>query len=465
MADVECDVAVIGAGTAGLSAERAAREAGAKTLLIDPYFAGTVCANVGCMPSKLLIAAGNAAARARGAGVFGVHASPEIDGVAVMERVRAERDRFVAGAKKAIHERPEGVLIKSNAEFDGSDGLILDDGRRITAKAVVIATGSSPSVPGPFRDLEKPVLTNQTIFELPDLPKTLAVIGAGVIGVEIAQAMARLGVEVCVFDLSEKLGFVREDAVERAARQALAADVTLHLGTSPGPSVEDGQFRLRWGDNQSALFEHVLVATGRPPSVEGLGLETTGAELDKHGSPAYDKHTLQIGKLPIYIAGDANGDSPVLHEASAEGTIAGRNAARHGDPFRAERMPHFAITFTDPPVASVGLGPDAADFCGTSDYSDQGRAKVEARAHGVVRIYADKDARLIGADLCAPGGDHMAHLLLWAIIEKLPAQEVLRRPFYHPTLEEGLRQALREICSCSGKEDPADWAIGDAPGS
>jgi dihydrolipoamide dehydrogenase len=197
MAALDCDVAVVGAGTAGLAAERSARRAGAKTLLIDDGFVGTTCASVGCMPSKLLIAAAHAAHAIRSASVFGIGAQePFIDGPAVMRRVRRERDVFVAGTLKSIAAIPDDIKLRARAHFVDQTTLALDDGRIISAKAIVIATGSRPMVPAMFQALGSLALTNETIFELVGLPASIAVVGAGTLGLELAQALVRLGVDV-----------------------------------------------------------------------------------------------------------------------------------------------------------------------------------------------------------------------------------------------------------------------------
>lgn len=179
-ADLDCDVAVIGAGTAGLAAERAARRQGARTLLIDDRWAGTTCASVGCMPSKLLIVAGEAHHAVRRAGTFGIAVgSVSVDGAAVMARVRRERDQFVAATKEGFAKLPEGVAQQATARFVAPDRLQLSNGKTISARSVIIATGSYPLVPEPFDALGERALTNETIFELPDLPRSLAVIGTG----------------------------------------------------------------------------------------------------------------------------------------------------------------------------------------------------------------------------------------------------------------------------------------------
>jgi dihydrolipoamide dehydrogenase len=168
----------------------AARKAGAKTLLIDDRFAGTTCASVGCMPSKLLIAAARAVFDARKASTFGIETKTSVDGRAVMARVREERDRFVAETLKSIERIPAGICVRRRARFSDATTLALDDRRKVSAKAVVIATGSLPSVPKPFEKLGDIVLTNETIFELESLPRSVAVVGAGPLGLELAQAMA-----------------------------------------------------------------------------------------------------------------------------------------------------------------------------------------------------------------------------------------------------------------------------------
>ncbi|RZK92091.1 MAG: dihydrolipoyl dehydrogenase, partial [Methylobacterium sp.] len=173
-----CDVAVIGAGTAGIAAFRAAEAAGADAVLIERGPGGTTCARVGCMPSKLLVAAAAAAHDARRASLFGVAVSGvSVDGPAVMARVRAERDRFVAGVRDGLDAIPSAKRLAGEARFLDARTLALGDDRRVAFRAAVIATGSSPSIPKPLAPLGDAVLTTDTVFELPDLPASLAVIG------------------------------------------------------------------------------------------------------------------------------------------------------------------------------------------------------------------------------------------------------------------------------------------------
>ncbi|TCP98491.1 dihydrolipoamide dehydrogenase [Sphingomonas sp. PP-F2F-A104-K0414] len=471
MTKLTCDVAIIGAGTAGLAAERSARRNGAKTLLIDEGFGGTTCASVGCMPSKLLIAAGNAMHAVEQASVFGVEASGRVDGVAVMTRVREERDAFVAGVEASIDKLPDDVKIEARAKFAGATVLSLSDGREVHAKAVVIATGSSPMIPAMFDAVRDRVLTNESIFELNDLPKSLGVVGAGALGLELAQAMARLGVETMVFDTGDTIGGLKDHHVGEAYHAILSREMPILLGVELEVTPEDDGVTLSWSGPASGKqrFDYLLVATGRPPRIKGIGLETTGLTLDEHGMPEYNCETMQCGTAPIFIAGDADHDRAVLHEASSEGTIAGRNAASYPEVTPGKRTVPFAITFTHPNVAVIGKiakDDDADSVIGTASYDDQGRAKVEACNAGLARFYADRrDGRLTGATMAGPAVEHSAHLIAWAIQSGWTATEVLDLPFYHPTFEEGMKGALRSICSEVHAPTPPDRDDGFTPGT
>lgn len=461
-----CDVAIIGAGTAGLVAEKHARDQGASTRLIDAEFAGTTCANVGCMPSKLLIAAADVAQAVRDAGRFGITATPQIDGAAVMRRVRRYRDAFVKGVTDGFARLPPGTCLRGRARFVAPGELELADGTRIHARAVVIATGSRPALPAAFRAVEQRVLTNRNIFEMADLPAAVGVIGSGPVGLELAQALARLGVRVAVFDQGKRIAGLPA-GIGAELQRILRAEFPIHLGQSPRAEYGDADrtdVRLTW-DAGSAKFDWLLVAAGRPPQLDALQLDKAGLQLNDKGMPEIDAATLQCGSAPIFIAGDANGLHPLLHEAADDGAVAGRNAANYPELRRAERSVPIAITFCRPTAAVVGKLPPAGDpdvVTGATDYSRQGRAKVIGQAHGLCEIYASRaDGKLTGAALCAPGGEHLAQQLAWAIGDGLTASQMLGRPYYHPTLEEGLRTALRQICR--QVSTPAAWNHTDQP--
>lgn len=466
---LRCDVAVIGAGTAGLAAERAARATGARTLLIDPHFNGTTCATVGCMPSKLLIAAAHAAHAARSTALFGITVTGvEVDGKAVMQRVRDERDRFARLTREGFEDIPDDVRIRARAAFVGPDTLELDDGRRVQARSIVIATGSSPFVPDDYAGLGDRLLTNETVFDLVELPKRLAVVGSGPIGLELAQAMARLGVAVTLLDRGDRLGGIRCPTVHAALKDIIDDDLTLALGVAVTVTATDGGVALEWTGDASGddVFDYVLVATGRPPNLDGLNLAVTGLALDDDGVPVHDRATMRCGDSDIFLAGDVADDLPLLHEASHDGAIAGRNAVALPAAIGTERFTAFSLTFTSPPVARIGQSEEDGVITGTADFSDQGRARVEGRNRGALTLYAAApDGRLIGADLCTPATEHLAHMLTWAIQQRQTASQLLEMPFYHPTIEEGLKNALRTICAATPIAMPQDQDEGAPPGA
>jgi len=196
-------------------------------------------------------------------------------------------------------------------------------------------------------------------------------------------------------------------------------------------------------------FDYVLLAAGRTPNLEDLGLENTGARLDERGRPAYDPATLRVGDTPLFMAGDVNGILPLLHEAADDGRIAGGNAARYPDVRASERRAPLSIVFTDPQLAAVGLRfnelPDDAAV-GEVDFSNQGRSRIMLRNYGKLRVYARRsDGVFLGAEMAGPAMEHMSHLLAWAVQQRLTVGQMLAMPFYHPVVEEGLRTALQHL--------------------
>jgi dihydrolipoamide dehydrogenase len=464
------DVAIIGAGTAGLNARREAEKAGKSFVLIESGPYGTTCARVGCMPSKLLIAAAEAAHGMSRAEIFGVHPGEwRVDGRAVMERVRAERDRFAGFVVDATERIPAEARLRGRARFVDTTTLEVDDHTRVKAKTVVIASGSSPWIPPPFDALPDRVDVNDDVFEWPELPKSVAVVGTGIIGLELGQALGRLGVEVAFFNPFDELGPFTDPELQRVSREVFAKELDLHVGVGDIAAERvDAGVRIAWnegGERHERTFERVLASAGRRPNLAALELENTGLELDARGRPPWNPLTCQCGDAPIFLAGDASGHRPLLHEASDEGHIAGSNAARYPDVTVHVRRTGLTIAFTEPQIGIVGhpwreLGDDVA--VGQVSYANQGRARVIAQNQGLVRLYARcGTCTLLAAEMLGPGVEHMAQLVAWAVQHKLTVQDALSMPFYHPVLEEGLRTALRDLAKalkvaggCRGEDMP-----------
>ena len=454
------DIAIIGAGTAGLNAVREAQKSGKSWLLIEPGPYGTTCARVGCMPSKLLIAAAEAAHdAAHRFGELGIRVGPvAVDGAAVMERVRRERDRFVGFVVDDTRSLPEQNRLCGRARFVDATTLeveLADATVRVATAATVIATGSSPVVLPVFDAVRDRLLTSDTIFELSELPGSMAVIGTGIVGLELGQAMSRLGVDVTFLDRSEHVGPCTDPEVIDCIDEVLSAEIRLQLGADiVSAKPRGGQVEIAWrqadGAEQSGVFDTVLIAAGRRADLDSLQLAATGLELDDRGLPPWDPRTTQCGELPIFLVGDANGYRPVLHEGGDEGRIGGENAARWPEVQRHDRRTPLTVVFSDPQIAMVGaryreLAPEQIAI-GAVSFVNQGRARVMAVNRGIMRIYARRDGCvLLGAEMFGPRMEHMAHLLAWAVQQQVTVQQLLQMPVYHPTLEEGMRSALRDL--------------------
>ncbi len=459
MKTLHTDIAILGAGTAGLAAYRAAKAAGKRALLIEggPY--GTTCARVGCMPSKLLIAAAEAAHQAAHTAPFGVHVEGEVtvNGEEVMDRVKRERDRFVGFVLEGVENISAEDKIRGYARFESDTVLRVDDHTEIHASRVVIATGSRPSVPPPFRGLGDRLVLNDDVFAWDDLPRRVAVFGPGVIGLELGQALARLGVEVRVFGVSGSLGGISDPQVRHSARKIfqqefyLDPDARVLETQRVGDEVEVRYVTLD-NSERTERFDYALVATGRRPNVDGLGLENTSLQLNAQGVPLFDRDTMQAGESAIFIAGDANADAPLLHEAADEGRIAGENAARYPEVRQGLRRAPLAVVFSDPQIALAGQGharlTPGTFVTGEVDFSDQGRSRVMLKNRGLLHVYADiATGRFLGAEMVGPSAEHIGHLLAWAVQQELTVARMLEMPFYHPVIEEGLRTALRDAAA------------------
>ena len=444
------DVIIVGAGSAGLAALREVRKRTQRFVIINDGPWGTVCARVGCMPSKLLIEAANAFHRRDTFEEFGIRGAGHLtlDISAALQRVRRLRDDFVASTRKTTEELGERA-ISGRARLLAPDRLEVN-GQELRARKIIIATGSRPIVPSAWQSLGGRLLTTDTLFEQETLPARMAVIGMGPIGVEMAQALSRLGIQVTAFSSSETVAGLTDPQVNAVATELLTREFQIHFGDKADLSaVSDGvQVSAR---STKVIVDGVLVALGRRPNIENLGLETLGVALDQHGMPPINTGTMQIADLPVFMAGDANDQVPLLHEAADEGHISGLNAMQSNLICFKRRTP-LAIVFSDPNIAVVGNRFQALDnaniLIGEVSFDRQGRARASQRNKGIIRLYAEAGSgRLLGAEMCAPAGEHMAHLLALAIDRALTVQDMLRLPFYHPVLEEGLRTALRALAA------------------
>jgi dihydrolipoamide dehydrogenase len=377
-----------------------------------------------------------------------------IDGRAVMQRVRRERDRFVGFVLEAVQRWPEAHRLRGHARFLDDHTLQVGDHTRVQAGRIVIATGSAPQVPAGWREaLGDRLIVNDEVFEWDDLPASAAVVGAGVIGLELAQALHRLGVRTRLFARGERVGPLSDPALQALTREIVADELPLTLNATPMQVERDGDgVRLRLPGREPERFDVLLCATGRLPRLAGLGLERTTLPLDPDGVPVVDRRSGQVGNTHVFLAGDAANDRPLLHEAADDGRIAGDNAGRWPDVRMRPRRAPLAVVFSDPQLMLAGashaeLVASGVGFeTGAVSFDDQGRSRVIGRNQGALHVYGERGSgRFLGAEMIGPAAEHLGHLLSWSVQRGDTVQQMLDSPFYHPVIEEGLRTALRHL--------------------
>jgi pyruvate/2-oxoglutarate dehydrogenase complex dihydrolipoamide dehydrogenase (E3) component len=442
---LEADLCVIGAGSGGLSVAAGAAQLGRKVVLIERGRMGGDCLNYGCVPSKSLIAAAGMAQAMRSGAPFGIRpVAPEVD----FAKVRAHVQDVIAGiAPTDSVERFEGLgvtVIKGAARFTGPAEVAVD-GQRIGARRFVVATGSRPAAP-PVPGLDRvPYLTNETVFELGVLPERLVVLGGGPIGCELAQAFRRLGAAVTLVDLGpimpkddpELTAVVRARLVEEGIELRERVKV---LAAEAGPTLvieADGQRERLTGT-------HLLVAAGRLPNVEDMGLDKAGVAFDRKGLQV--DAGLRTTNRRVYAIGDCAGGLQFTHVAGYHAGIVIRNALFRL-PAKAATDAIPWVTYTDPELAAVGLGEAAAKERGIAvevarwRYAENDRARAERQTEGLVKAIIGKRGRIMGAAIVgARAGDL---ILPWVIAvgQKMTAATLAGTVVPYPTLGEISKRA------------------------
>ena len=452
MKERKVDVAIIGSGSAGLYALGKVRPSGKSFVLINGGALGTTCARVGCMPSKAVIQVAEDFYRRNVFNRYGIegHEDMNLTIPEAMEYVQDLRDIFVERVlSNSTDKLPEENFIAGYARFVETDLLEIDNGELIRAESIIIATGSRPLILRAWETFRDRIITTDEFFELEDLPRSIAVVGLGVIGLEIGQSLRRLGLEVTGIDQLETIGGLSDPEVARTAIEVFGKEMPLWLGHAAQVSETDnGMLRVQAGERVVEV-ERVFASMGRTPNLDKLGLADIGLELDARGIPVFDPGTMRLGETRIYIAGDVTGERPLLHEAGDEGRIAGHNAIS-AEPTAFRRKTPLSITFCDPNIVVVGarfadLDP-ASTATGQIQMGPVGRAMIMAKNRGLIRVYADKgNGRLLGAEMACPKGENLGHLLAWCIQQEMTVGEILQMPFYHPVIEEALQAALYDL--------------------
>jgi mercuric reductase len=447
------DLAVIGAGSAGFAAAIAAAEQGANVALIGHGVIGGTCVNVGCVPSKTLIRAAeslhHAGAAARFAGIWAESRVPDWSALV------AQKDELVAGLRQAKYAN---LLREYNtiAYLDGparlADGGVAVNGALVKTPKVVITTGARPAVP-PIPGIETiDYLTSTSALDLKTLPKSLLVVGGGFVGVELAQMFARAGVEVTIVCRSRLLPAAEPEIAEALSRFFQHEGITLNCGVAYDfcrQSDTGVELSVRRDDRQRILAgERLLIATGRSPNVEQLGLAEAGVRQAKGGAIEVDDR-MRTTRLGTYAAGDVTGRDAFVYMAAYGAKLAAMNAL-NGDSLVYDNRAMPAVVFTDPQVASVGLtelqaraaGMEVATAVLLLDHVPRALAARDTR--GLIKLVADiKSGKLLGAHILAPEGADSIQTAALAIKAGMTVSALGEMIFPYLTTVEGLKLAAQ----------------------
>ncbi len=418
---IKADLCIIGAGSGGLSVAAGAAQMGARVVLIEKHKMGGDCLNYGCVPSKALIAAAHAADVVRGAGQFGVNGhEPDIDFLKVHDHVKGV---IAAIAPHDSVERFEGLgvdVIQDHGRFVARREVEAG-GHRIRARRFVIATGSKAAVPTVEGIDDVPYLTNETVFDLTERPEHLIVIGGGPIGSELAQAHRRLGARVTLLQRSTILPKDDPDAVDVVRMRLIEDGVAVREMVDIRRVERDGNgiavTLRRHGVEERLTGTHLLIAAGRRPNVEGLGLEDAGIAYTPQGIDVDDR--LRTSNRRVFAIGDVSCPYQFTHVAGYHAGIVIRNALFHM-PAKADHGSVPWVTYTDPEVAHVGLQEGAArDRHGdrvravSFSFADNDRAQAERATDGLIKAVIGRKGRVLGATIVGPRAGEL--ILTWVL--------------------------------------------------
>ncbi len=447
------DIIIIGAGTAGISAYKEAVKHTQNILIINQGPWDTTCARVGCMPSKVLISTANRMHDIEHADEVALSSTGTIDTSQVMPHVRKLRDQFTAATIKDVDRWNPEHKISASAKFINAN-TVEAAGQRYQAKTFIIAVGSTPNYDTDWKNILKDrLITSDDIFELTELPQSMAVIGSGVIAIELAQAMTRLGVKTTVFARSRKVGALTSPELQQVAQDVLSQELDIRFEVLPEHvRLENEKVILSFKQNNqdhTVEVDYVLSATGRRSLLSSLQLENIDPTFADIKNLKINDASKQLADYPIFIIGDAHTQNPIQHIAATDGRNVVQNCLNFPNIQTLDAPSPLSIVFSAPEMAIAGLShkqllqKNILFATGKVSFETQGRATVLGKNKGAAEVYVDMQSRkLLGAELFVESAEHMAHLLSWIIAEDLTIDEVLTKPFYHPTLEEGLRTAL-----------------------
>ncbi|MDP1955224.1 MAG: FAD-containing oxidoreductase [Polaromonas sp.] len=449
------DAIVIGAGQAGPAlAARCARE-GLRTAVIERGHFGGTCVNVGCVPTKTMVASARAIHMARRGAEFGFSAGPV---QVALERIKARKDAIVLASRSGVQQWMQGLkqaeVIQGHAVFTGPQTIAVN-GRALTASRIFINVGGRSVVPGLPGLSDVPYLDNTSIMDLTEVPDHLVIVGGSYIGLEFAQMMRRFGARVTVVERSQKLLAREDEDVSDGIRAILEAEgVVFQLGAECLSLARDGS-RVVVGavceaGTPALVGSHVLLAVGRRPNTDGLGLETAGIEMDERGYIAVDDQ-LGTSAEGVWAVGDCNGRGAFTHTAWNDHEIVVANLFDN-DPRRvSERTACYAL-FIDPALGRVGLTEREVRATGRPALIAKmpmqrvGRAREAGETQGFMKVLVDAGTQhLLGAAILGLNGDEVVHGLLDIMAAGLPYTAISRTMHIHPTVSELVPTLLQQL--------------------
>lgn len=466
------DLIVLGSGQGGGPLAGAFARAGRRVALVERAHVGGTCVNEGCSPTKTIVASARVAHLARRAPEYGVHCTgaPEVrvDLARVRERKQAIVDSFRSGSERSL-EKSGANLVRGHARFTAPRTVEVqatsDDprgattaGRRLSGDVVVISTGLRPAIP-PLPGLaDTPYLTSTSVMELTEVPPHLLVLGGGYVGVEFAQAYRRFGSRVTIVQRGAHLLGREDDDVADAVADILREDGIEVLLSAEAVRVETrrGEIRLAWrgtgttddsskagADERTIVGSHLLVATGRRPNTDDLGLEAAGISFDSHGYVTVDER-LRTSVEGVYAMGDVKGGPAFTHISYDDFRILRRNLLEGGNATTDGRLVPSTV-FIDPQLGAIGMTEREAREAGHSirvarlPMSQVARALEVDESRGFMKAVVDADTRqILGARALGLEGGELATLFQVAMMGKLPYTALRDGVFSHPTLAESL---------------------------
>ncbi|HJO04805.1 MAG TPA: dihydrolipoyl dehydrogenase [Acidobacteriota bacterium] len=456
--DVQIEVAVIGAGPGGYVAAIRAAQLGLRVAVIEKEFVGGTCLNVGCIPSKALLDASHLFSQIRKASAFGIQVEGASVDFAGMQRHKARVVKTLTAGVRGLLKRHGVEQLTGTARFDAPGVLAVrsPDGPDLTVRAdnVIVATGSvEAQLPGvPFDDTI--VISSRGALELEALPDRLVIVGAGYIGLELGSVYSRLGTEVVVLEMMDRILPEMDVELADAARKLLeqqGLDIRLGAKVSAVDVADDSALvRYSVDDSEEAVeATRVLISIGRQPATEGLGLDAIGLQTDDRGFIMVD-HGMRTGLPGVYAIGDIVATPMLAHVAMDEGVVAAECIAGGASAMEYDAIP--AVVFTHPELASVGLKEDEAELrghklkVGRFPFRGNGRARARDDMEGWVKVIADADTDVIlGVHCIGPEAGHLIHEAVVAMGYGGYSEDLALTVHAHPTLSEAFKEAALAV--------------------